>query len=178
MYSGKLKNNIKAIFSGESILSSSQGAKDLYSQSLFGEYIDGKIHYSLIESLYLVDRKKIEVFVKTKKLSFSQLMEKCKQIDKKIQVKYLVYKDLRNRGYLLKTALKFGADFRVYEKGKKPGKEHSKWILYAVSESQDLTWHEFSAKNRVAHSTKKNLLVGVVDSEGSITYYEISWLRP
>jgi tRNA-intron endonuclease len=170
---------IKAIFSGENILSSSKEARDLYSQSLYGEYIDKKIHYSLVEALYLVDKMKIEVFIKTKKLSFNSLMEKCRLIDKKIQTKYIVYKDLRSRGYLLKTALKFGADFRVYEKGIRPGKgDHSKWILYAVNESQELTWHEFSAKNRVAHSTKKNLLVAVVDSEGSITYYEISWLRP
>lgn len=169
---------VKAVFSGEEIVSSAKEARDLYSKSLFGEYIDKKINYSLSEALYLVDKKKIDVYVKTKKLTFNQLIEKCKQIDKKILTKYLVYKDLRNRGYLLKTALKFGADFRVYDKGQRPGKEHAKWILYAVSESQDLTWHDFSAKNRVAHSTKKNLLIGIVDSEGSVTYYEISWLRP
>ena len=89
-----------------------------------------------------------------------------------------MFKDLRDKGYLLKTALKFGADFRVYDKGHKPGKEHAKWILYPVSESQEMTWHDFSAKNRVAHSTKKNLLIAVVDSEGDITYYEIAWRRP
>ncbi len=174
----KKESNIKAAFSGENVISSSQQAKDLYSKSLFGEYIDKKIHYSLSEALYLVEKKKIEVFLKKRKLSFNTLMEKCKSLDKKIHTKFVVYRDLRNRGYLLKTALKFGADFRVYEKGAKPGKEHAKWILYPVPESQELTWHEFSAKNRVAHSTKKNLLIAIVDSEGDITYYEISWIRP
>jgi tRNA-intron endonuclease len=175
---GKPKKYIKAVFSGEDIVSNSQEAKDLYSQSLFGEYIDKKISYSFVEALYLVNKCKIEVYNKTKKLSFNALMEKSKQFDKKIHIKYIVYSDLRSKGYLLKTALKFGADFRVYDKGKRPGKEHAKWILYPVSENQELTWHEFSAKNRVAHSTKKNLLVAVVDSEGSITYYEIAWKRP
>lgn len=172
------KERIKAIFSGEEVLSSAKEARDLYSQSYFGEYINGKIHYALVEALYLVDRGKLEVFVKTKKLSFDGLMNKCKTIDSKILIKFLVYRDLRNRGYLLKTALKFGADFRVYEKGLKPGKEHSKWLLYCVSEASELTWYDFSAKNRVAHSTNKNLLVSVVDNEGGITYYEISWIRP
>ena len=186
----KSKKLIKGIFSGESVVSGSKEAKDLYGNSLFGEYINKKVHYSLSEALYLVDKKKMEVFRNTKKLNFQELMEKCKKIDKKILIKYPVYSDLRSKGYLLKTALKFGADFRVYDKGKRPGKSekgslgkskevsHAKWVLYPVSESDDLTWHEFSAKNRVAHSTKKNLLIAVVDSEGSITYYEIAWKRP
>jgi len=169
---------IRAMFSGESILSSSKEARDLYSSRLFGEYINKKIHYSFVEALYLVEKKKIEVYKNTKKLSFSELMEKCRKIDKKVQLKFLVYKDLRDKGYLLKTALKFGADFRVYDKGDKPGKQHARWILYPVSESSEFTWHDFSAKNRVAHSTKKNLLVAVVDSEGSVTYYEVRWIRP
>ena len=74
--------------------------------------------------------------------------------------------------------MKFGADFRVYDKGIKPGEDHAKWIVYPVKESDAITWYEFSAKNRVAHSTKKNLLIGVVDGEGDVTYYEISWKRP
>ena len=98
--------------------------------------------------------------------------------DKNFLIKYAVFKDIRDRGYIIKTALKFGADFRVYERGIKPGKGHAKWVLYPVSESDDFTWHDFSAKNRVAHSTKKKLLVGVVDNEMDVTYYEIGWVRP
>ena len=85
---------------------------------------------------------------------------------------------MRNRGYIVKTALKFGADFRVYDRGVKPGDDHAKWIMYPVSESSMLTWYEFSAKNRVAHSTRKKLLIAIVDEEGDCTYYSISWTRP
>jgi len=174
----KSKTTIKAVFGSESIVSASKSAIDLYSQSLFGEYLDKRIHYSFVEALYLIEKEKIEVYFKSKKLKFNELMDKCQSIDKKINTKFIVYRDLRNRGYILKTALKFGADFRVYDKGVRPGKEHAKWILYPVNELSEFTWHDFSAKNRVAHSTKKNLLVAVVDSEGSITYYEIAWVRP
>lgn len=169
---------IRAVFSGENITSSSKLAKDIYSRSLFGEYLNKKIHYSFVEALYLAKKEKIEIYYNSRKFNFNDLMEKCKKFDKKIQTKFIVYEDLRNKGYLLKSALKFGADFRVYERGARPGKEHAKWILYPVSELSELTWYEFSAKNRVAHSTKKNLLVAIVDNEGSITYYEISWIRP
>ena len=47
-----------------------------------------------------------------------------------------------------------------------------------VKESDTLTWHDFSAKNRVAHSTKKNLLIGIVDEEGDCTFYEVGWVKP
>ena len=171
-------SKIKAQFSEENVISASKEARDLYSKSLFGEYANKRIQYSFVEALYLLEKGKIEVYDKTKKLNFNQLLDKCKKVDKKIYTKYLVYKDLRDRGYLLKTALKFGADFRVYDKGTRPGKTHAKWILYPVNESDELTWHDFSAKNRVAHSTKKNLLIAIVDHEGDITYYQIEWTRP
>ncbi len=178
--SGKKPNKkiIKAHFIGESITSSTKEAKNLYSNKRFGEIIRGKVHYSLPEALYLTDRKKMEVYAKTKKLSFSELMKKLKEIDKKIETKFFVFKNIRNRGYIIKSALKFGADFRVYDRGVLPGKKHARWILYPVRESDELTWHDFSAKNRVAHSTKKKLLIGIVDDEGDVSFYEVAWIRP
>ncbi len=172
------KKIIKAQLIGESITSSAKEAKDLYSNKRFGEILNKKVHYSLPEALYLIDRKKIEVYAKTKKLSFNELMKKCKAIDKKIETKFFVFKNIRNRGYIVKSALKFGAEFRVYDRGILPGKKHARWILYPVKESDELTWHDFSAKNRVAHSTKKKLLIGVVDDEGDVSYYEVGWIRP
>ena len=169
---------IQAHIIGEIISSNSSEAHALYKKSCFGEPVAGKIQYSLSETLFLVEKNKIEVFSRNKKISEKELMNKFKRIDKKIQIKYPVFKDLREKGYIVKTALKFGADFRIYDKGHRPGKKHAKWIVFADHESKRLTWHEFSAKNRVAHSTKKNLLLAIVDEEGDITYYEVKWLRP
>ena len=105
-------------------------------------------------------------------------LKKIRKIEPQFWTKYCVFRDLRNRGYIVKTALKFGADFRVYERGVKPGEEHAKWVVFPVHEGSVLTWQDFSAKNRVAHSTKKRLLIGIVDDEADVTYYEIRWMRP
>ena len=137
-----------------------------------------KVQYSFSETLFLVEKRKMEVFSGKKKLSEDKLIKKFQRFDKKIQVKYPVFRNLRERGYTVKTALKFGADFRVYEKRAKPGKKHAKWIVFADYETSKMTWHEFSAKNRVAHSTRKNLLIAIVDEEGDISYYEVKWLKP
>ena len=169
---------ITAQFTGEKITSTSPDAFTLYEKSRFGEKKQNKIEYSLVEALFLLSEKKIEILSRKKLISEEALMKKFRKIDKKIETKSAVFKDLRKRGYIVKTALKFGAEFRVYDKGIKPGKQHAKWILYTVKENETLNWHEFAAKNRVAHSTKKNLLIAILDEEGDISYYEIAWTRP
>ena len=171
-------NKIEAYLVGEVVLSVNSDAFSLYEKSHFGEQKGEKIQYSLTEAMFLVEREKMEIFSKNKKLNQKEFVEKCRKIDKKIQIKYPVFKDLRERGYVVKTALKFGADFRVYDRGVKPGEDHAKWVVYPVHEKSILTWHDFSAKNRVAHSTRKKLLIGIVDEEADVTYYQISWIKP
>ncbi|MFH1311307.1 MAG: tRNA-intron lyase [Nanoarchaeota archaeon] len=169
---------IQAYFIGEHISSNSTEAFSLNKKSHFGEQLGEKIQYSLPEAIFLAEKGKMDIISGRKKISLRDLMKKAQRIDKRIYIKYRVFRDLRERGYITKTALKFGADFRVYEKGAKPGDKHAKWVIFVDHESKRLTWHEFSAKNRVAHSTKKNLLLAIVDEEGDVSYYEVRWIRP
>jgi len=177
----EIREPVKAYFSKERVLTeSSDPARELYNQSRFGELLeDGRVQLSLIEALYLVDKKRLLAYDSRDKLiSFDLLMKKAQKSEANLWVRYAVYKDIRNRGYIIKTALKFGADFRIYDRGIKPGEDHAKWVVFPVHEGSTLTWYEFAAKNRVAHSTKKRLLLGIVDSENDVTYYETRWLRP
>lgn len=168
---------ILANIEGGMVSSNAREAFSLYSKSHFGEPSSGKIHYTPSECLFLVEKGKIEVFSGRKKLTGKNLLELFRKKDKKIDVKYIVFRDLREKGYTVKAGLKFGAEFRVYEKGSSQKSSHSKWIVFTDRESRKISWNEFSARNRVAHSTKKKLLVAVVDEENDITYYEINWIR-
>lgn len=174
------KNPVNAMFFNHNIVTEeSDKARELFNQSRFGSLKDGKIELSPVEAYYLLDKKKISlVDTKNKPITLEKLRKNFLKLEKNFFVRYSVFKDIRDRGYIIKTALKFGADFRVYDRGIKPGEDHAKWIVYPVSESEHLTWYEFAAKNRVAHSTKKRLLIGIVDAEGDVTYYEIKWTRP
>jgi len=169
---------ITAHFSGEKIVSSSNDAFSLNEKSSFGEKKGKSIEYTWTEALFLVEEEKMLIFSNSKSLDFETLLSKLKKKDKKIETKYAVYKDLRKSGYIVKTALKFGAEFRVYNRGIKPGQDHARWILYTAKEHEKIDWHDFAAKNRIAHSTKKKLLIALVDQESSVTYYEVSWLKP
>lgn len=168
---------IKAHFVGDKIVSSSSGAFSLYEKSRFGEKKGKKIEYSNVEALFLVEKEKMGVFSGSQEMSEDNLLRKMKRKDKKIETKFSVFENLRKKGYIVKTALKFGAEFRVYRKGVKPGEDHAEWILFTVRESDMISWHEFSAKSRVAHSTRKKLLMGVVDEEGDVTFYEVGWVK-
>jgi len=172
---------LKSIFAQERVLlESSDEARELYNKSRFGSLLDdGKLQLSLLEALYLIEKGKIfAVDGRGKNIDFEGFLKKAQKKEPNFWIRYCVFKDMRNRGYIIKTALKFGADFRVYDRGYKPGEAHAKWVVYPVHEGNVLTWHEFAAKNRVAHSTRKRLLIGIVDEESDVTYYEIKWTRP
>jgi tRNA-intron endonuclease len=175
------KEKIKAVFANERVLAdASDESRELYNQSRYGTILESaKLQLSLLEALYLLEKNKLDVKdSKNKSMDFEQFLKKATKLEPNFWIRYCVFKDMRNRGYIIKTALKFGADFRVYDRGVKPGEDHARWIIYPVHEGSVLTWYEFAAKNRVAHSTKKRLMMGIVDDEGDVTYYEIKWLKP
>jgi len=169
---------IQAQFSSGKVYSTSNDAFSLYQKSRFGERKRDKIEYSFVEALFLLEQEKMEIFSGKSKLNEYSFIKKAKRNDKKIELKIPVFRSMREKGYILKTALKFGTDFRVYKKGVKPGQDHSPWLLHCVKENETQNWQEFAAKNRVAHSTKKKLLIAVVDDEDDVTFFETSWLKP
>ncbi|HLD05316.1 MAG TPA: tRNA-intron lyase [Candidatus Nanoarchaeia archaeon] len=174
------KTKIKGTLFNELVVTeASDEARELYNQSRFGQALeDGKIQLSLLEALYLIEKGKLEIYDGKKALDKDVFLKKAKKCEPNFWIRYIVFKDIRNRGYIIKTALKFGADFRIYDRGVKPGEDHARWVVYPIHEGEQLTWHEFAAKNRVAHSTKKRLMLGIVDDEGDVSYWECRWIRP
>ena len=176
----KSTEKFDVILTGQRVVSDETNAsRNLYDQSRFGEIKEGKIQYSLVEALFLYEKGKVNIKNdKGKELNLDSFVKLATKFEPNFWKRFCVYRDLRTRGYIVKTALKFGADFRVYDRGVKPGEDHAKWIVYPVHETETFTWYEFSAKNRVAHSTRKKLMLGIVDDENDVTYYICSWMRP
>jgi len=172
-----MKSPVKALVQQRRIIAENSNAARLMYSSGFGtKDSNGRISLALNEALYLVENKKLEVLDgHQKKVFFESLLKRAKKGHKDFWTTYVVYRDLRDNGYKVKTGLKFGAEFRVYGRG---ASEHSRWVVFPVHERDALRWHDFSAKNRVAHSTKKNLLIAVVDDEDDVSYWEVSWIKP
>ena len=176
----KFTEKYDIVLTGQRVVSDETDAsRNLYDQSRFGEIKERKIQYSLVEALFLYEKGKVNIKNdKGKELILDSFVKLATKFEPNFWKRFCVYRDLRTRGYIVKTALKFGADFRVYDRGVKPGEDHAKWIVYPVHETETLTWYDFSAKNRVAHSTRKKLMLGIVDDENDVTYYICSWMRP
>jgi tRNA-intron endonuclease len=135
----------------------------------------GMLELSLIEGLYLISRGSIKVMDGEREVTQEDIIKIAKEED--FQLKYKVYADLRERGYIVKSGFKFGAHFRVYERGEALS-EHSRYLVHAVPESDIYSFHEVSRTVRLAHGVKKDILFAVVDDEGDITYYKIERITP
>ncbi len=91
---------------------------------------------------------------------------------------------MRERGYLVKTGFKFGAHFRVYERGvklkrgPKEAHEHTKFVVHAISEEDRFSYPELSRATRLAQNIRAKMVWAVVDSENDVTYYEIFRVTP
>jgi len=158
--------------------------KNLYSlderdwQSLhskgFGEKFDSIFCLNVYEVLFLVEKGKIEVFSRLGNiLEFKDILKKDK-VDFNI---FLTFSDLIKKGYNVKSGLRYGVEFRVYEKGIKVGEKHSEWLVKTFSYKNKTLMSDIASFNRVAHSTKKKFLFAVVDVENCVTYFESSWVR-
>jgi len=168
------------LYKGKIIVWDEAQANHLYQRGFFGKPLSGgKLQLAPVEALYLIDSGKVSVVsAEGKNLNFKSLAEKFVDSDTELILKYAAYADLRSRGYVIKTGLKFGAHFRVYERGEKPGETHSKFLVQAIPEGVKITPTEMARAVRLAHSVKKKIYWAVVDDEGDITYYSITRERP
>src|SRR3989344_4430706 len=122
------KPPVDAILSKELIIAEDcDSTRELYDKSRYGEISDNKkFQYSLVEGLYLLERGRLNILdSKNKKVSIDEFYKKARKSEPNFNTRYSVFRDLRRRGYIVKTALKFGADFRVYDRGVKPGEDHA-----------------------------------------------------
>lgn len=164
----ELKNDLIIITDEKSV--------PLHSKSYYGNLTEEGLQLSLIEALYLLEKDKIKVNQDGKELSLDEMFGIIH--DKGLFANYLVYRDLRNRGYIIKTGFKYGSEFRLYERGTSPGEGHSNYLVKVTSEKDHIPLKDLSSYVRVAHGVNKYLLLAVVDQENDITYYNIEWTRP
>ena len=91
--------------------------------------------------------------------------------------KYIVYKDLRSRGLLVRTGFKFGTDFRVYERGDTLSKGHSRYLVHVIPEEYTCSFPELARAIRLAKGVHKDIIFAIVDEEGDVTYYLVDRVR-
>lgn len=145
-------------------------------KSGFGKLSEEMLELSIIEACYLMENGRIDIYENDSKCELSYILDMLKNDN--LYGKYIVYRDLKNRGYIIKTGFKYGSEFRLYERGGGPGQGHSDYLVKVLYETYDVKVLDFSSYVRVAHGVNKKLLLAVVDDDLDITYYNVEWTRP
>ncbi len=146
----------------------------------YGEKQDNTLLLSQEETLYLKEKRR-EFPVENEEGEDQDLKKLRAQFTKQdpdFPKKYPVYKDLRDRGFCVRTGFKFGSDYRVYKRGEKPGTGHAIWLVQSIQEHQTFKIPEVSRAIRLAQNVRKKMIYAVVDKEGDITYYKLDRITP
>lgn len=144
----------------------------------FGEKRDEGLVLSLYEAAYLLEKGKIRVMKDGKELTVAEFFREAEKEEPEFYVRYAVFKDIRDRGYVIKTGFKFGTHFRVYPRGKKPGEAHTEFTIQVMPEEKRLEITDISRMVRLARAIRTKLVLAVVDSENEIVYYKIERISP
>lgn len=144
--------------------------EELHNRSFYGRPKGDLLEVSLTESAYLIYAGKIRVEYKGTYLDFKAFFLKASSMFKNFELYYIVYKDLRERGYFVQPAV---TGFRVYPRGGHPGKTPAEFFIYVTSERIPLLLSVLITHLGTVENLKKRLVLAIVDEDSDLTYYEI-----
>src|SRR6266516_418439 len=138
-------------------------------EKAFGTLTGDKISLNPYETFYLVEKKRINVLdEKTKQTrSLQQLVTKLSVGKPAIWTKYLVYRDLRDRGYLVREG-EAGYDFESFGKGA------MRRLVSIVFEGGESTLEKLATLSAKANKDGKDLVLAVIDRRTDIVYYTLN----
>jgi tRNA-intron endonuclease len=163
------------------VIPDKKSSSRLYNRGLYGTpQSGGGLELELIEGFYLLDSEKIQIQKNKSVLSIEEMLTYITKREPTFEIKYIVYRDLRLRGHIVKPSNT--TDFIIYgskaDDGTGPGKRVVKYWSLAYSERGQFVINELSEFIETAQQTRKRLIIGVVDEEGDLTYYDISSVSP
>jgi len=142
----------------------------LHSKGCYGKK-NGDYRLNLVETCYLLEKGRVEVRRKGKRINLEKFMEYALKYIPDFEIKYLVYRDLRERGYIVR--MEEGNAFLLYERGKRPPAPPS-FQVRAISERATFIIKEIAD---IIKGADNKLILGIVDEEGDITYYIAKFFR-
>ncbi len=170
---------IQAKFREDSILvEDHQDARIIYDNGFYGMLNKDKtLTLNFEETLHLYERGVINILNESGiVLSISECSTLFSKKEKGFWSDYLVYKDLRNRGYIINRGISKLVKYRLYPRGAKIGKTPSKTMIVPLAEGQTINLEELDKIVVQIQSIKKELLIACVDRLGDVSYYELQAL--
>ena len=138
---------------------------------------DAPLVLDLMEGYYLMTKKAIEVLDESgRDMTPKRLQEVCQSSYTDFEGKFLVYRKLRESGYVVTPGIKFGSDFAVYEHG--PGIDHAPYIVQVMAPDAKITATSMVRSGRLATTVRKQFIIAIPDRGGkSIEFLRYDWWR-
>ncbi|MGB0724579.1 MAG: tRNA-intron lyase [Nitrosopumilus sp.] len=162
-----------------------EDSKKLFSEGYYGkpigipkpkiEEIDAPLILDLIEGYYLLEKKKITITKLKQKIKTDEMIEICKQEVHDFEKKYIVYKNFRDKGYIINPGIKFGCDFAVYEKG--PGIDHAPFLIQVYNRNEPITSTGIVLAGRLATTVRKQFILAIPKGKEKVDFLALDWWK-
>jgi tRNA-intron endonuclease len=178
--SGRLVGNRIVVWSIED-------SRSLYGSGYYGKPIgvpkpkgtefDAPLVLDLIEGCYLAEKGKLKILqIDGRAVSLGEIKKMCKKQYADFDAKYLVFQNLRDRGYVVSPGIKFGCDFAVYEKG--PGIDHAPYLVQVFRATDEMSATGVVLAGRLATTVKKQFILAIPKvTERKVEYVGFDWWR-
>ncbi|MDQ3872876.1 MAG: tRNA-intron lyase [Thermoproteota archaeon] len=142
-----------------------------------GTDFEAPLVLDLIEGCYLVERNKLKVHhTDGKQVPFAKIKRICKKQYVDFDADYIVFQDLRDKGYIVTPGIKFGCDFAVYERG--PGIDHAPYLVQVFRATDDITATGVVLAGRLATTVKKQFILAIPRlKDKKVDYVGFDWWR-
>jgi tRNA-intron endonuclease, archaea type len=150
----------------------------VYGRGFFGEVTPAGLTLERVEGTYLVEMGRLDVASEAgRRLGWKEMFRRGLRSERGFGIRYLVYRDLRQRGYVVRVGPPPVA-FSVLPRGGILHKTPSRFWVEALSERSPFHLEEVLARAASARAARKTLLLGVVDEESDLTYYRVRFVAP
>ncbi|MGD0250622.1 MAG: tRNA-intron lyase [Thermoplasmata archaeon] len=149
-------------------------ASSIYAKGFFGTLTpEGGLTLDRYESVYLREMDRAAILTPTgAPVAWPAVFRRAVKADPGFSARYLVYRDLRQRGYVVRASPPPVA-FSVLPRGGTLHKTPSRYWVEAMSERVPFDLARLFDLAERAQSAKKVLLLGLVDEESDLTYYRV-----
>ena len=164
-----------------------ENARRLYRHGFYGKFvgirkaktldIQRPLELALFEALYLYQKKLLKIkTLDNKELTEKEIYEIGQKAYENFDIAYKVYTDLKEKGFVVKSGMKFGATFAVYEHG--PGIDHAPFLVHVFPYEAKLDPIEIIRAGRLSHSVRKKFVIATLNpSTQKILYYTFKWFE-
>ncbi|MDG6998943.1 MAG: tRNA-intron lyase [Nitrososphaerota archaeon] len=129
------------------------------------------------EVLYLMYNEKLSLVKNKKKIEFADYVNFAIERDENAWTRFLIFRDLRSRGYVVREGFGFPIDFRVYERGDY-GNKAAKYIVFGLNEGKTMSVADLKKHVDEVSTMGKEAVVAVVERRGEVIYYKAAKWRP